>query len=160
VVRSCHDLHDRVRIAFTPNTETKALMDIESLQKSTEGLFPETLGMRFLSASKDEIRAEMEVSRRLCTLAGRLHGGVIMAFADTLGAYGTALNLQGGAGTTTIESKTNFFAAGIEGEKIVGTATPIHRGKSTMVWQTRIEREGGKLVALVTQTQMVLAPRS
>ena len=96
VVRSCGDLHGRVRIAFTQNMETKALMDIESLQKSTEGLFPETLGMRFLSASKDEIRAEMEVSRRLCTLAGRLHGGVIMAFADTLGAYGTALNLQGG----------------------------------------------------------------
>ena len=133
-------------------------MDIEQLQKSTEGLLPETLGIRFLSATKEEIRAEMDIARSLCTLPGRLHGGAIMAFADTLGAYGTALNLEDGAGTTTIESKTNFFSAGIEGGKVIGVATPIHRGRSTMVWQTRIERDTGKLVALVTQTQMVLQP--
>jgi 1,4-dihydroxy-2-naphthoyl-CoA hydrolase len=133
-------------------------MDIEQLQKSTEGLLPETLGIRFLIATKEEIRAEMDIPRSLCTLPGRLHGGAIMAFADTLGAYGTALNLENGAGTTTIESKTNFFSAGIEGGKVIGVATPIHRGRSTMVWQTRIERDTGKLVALVTQTQMVLQP--
>ena len=130
----------------------------DDLQASAKGLFPEKLGMRFLEVSKDELRAEIEVTRDLCTLPGRMHGGAIMAFADTLGAYGTFLNLPGGHSTTTIESKTNFFSSGVEGRKIIGTTTPIHRGRSTMVWQTRVEREDGKLVAIVTQTQMVLSP--
>jgi uncharacterized protein (TIGR00369 family) len=134
-------------------------MDLEQLQKTTEGLFPERLGLRFLDASKDEIRAEVDVSRALCTLPGRLHGGVIMALADTLGAYGTVLNLAPGAGTTTIESKTNFFAAGVEGGRVIGICRPLHRGRSTMVWQTRVERDDGTLVALVTQTQIVLPAR-
>jgi len=131
-------------------------MDITELQKTTEGLFPEKLGIRFLAASEDEIRAEMDVPRELCTLPGRMHGGALMAFADTLGAYGTALNLEAGAGTTTVESKTNFFAAGVEGGKVIGVATPLHRGRRTMVWQTRVERDDGRLVAIVTQTQIVL----
>lgn len=134
-------------------------MDLEQLQKTTEGLFPEQLGLRFLDASKDEVRAELDVSRALCTLPGRLHGGVIMALADTLGAYGTVLNLEPGAHTTTVESKTNFFAAGVEGGKVVGICRPLHRGRSTMVWQTRVERDDGRLVALVTQTQIVLPGR-
>ena len=132
-------------------------MDLEALQQTTQGLFPEKLGIRFLSASPDEIRAEMPVPRDVCTLPGRMHGGAIMAFADTLGAYGTVMNLpEGATGTTTIESKTNFFAAGLEDSKVVGVCTPVHRGRSTMVWQTRVEREDGRLVALVTQTQMIL----
>ena len=131
----------------------------EDLQRSFEGLFPAKLGLRLLSASKEELRGEIEVTRDLCTVAGRMHGGALMAFADTLGAYGAALNLPAGHGTTTIESKTNFFSAGLEGGKVVGTTIPIHLGRSTMVWQTRIERDDGKLVALVTQTQMVLTPR-
>ena len=131
----------------------------DDLQSSMKGLFPEKLGLRFLEVSKDELRAEIEVSRDLCTLPGRMHGGAIMALADTLGAYGTFLNLPAGHSTTTIESKTNFFSAGAEGGRVVGTATPIHRGRSTMVWQTRVERDDGKLVALVTQTQMVLSPK-
>jgi len=130
---------------------------IEDVQESTTGYFPELLGVRFLSVTADEIRAEVEVTRAMCTLPGRMHGGAIMAFADTLGAYGTALNLKDGAGTTTIESKTNFFSAGVEGRKVVGTTTPLHRGRSTMVWQTRIERDDGRLAAVVTQTQMILA---
>lgn len=130
---------------------------ISDLQKSLEGLFPEKLGMRFLEVSKDVLRAEIDVTRELCTLPGRMHGGALMAFADTLGAYGTVLNLPEGHSTTTIESKTNFFSTGVEGGSVVATTTPIHRGRSTMVWQTRIERDDGKLVALVTQTQMVLA---
>ena len=133
-------------------------MDIAELQQTTEGLFPEHLGVRFLSVSQDELRAEIEIPRALCTLPGRMHGGAIMAFADTLGAYGTVLNLEPGTSTTTIESKTNFFASGIEGRKVIGVCTPLHRGRSTMVWQTRIERDDGRLVALVTQTQMVLRP--
>jgi 1,4-dihydroxy-2-naphthoyl-CoA hydrolase len=131
----------------------------EDLQKSLAGMFPEKLGMRFTHAGKDELRAEIEVTRDLCTLPGRMHGGALMAFADTLGAYGTVLNLPAGHTTTTIESKTNFFSAGIEGGKVIATTTPVHRGRSTMVWQTRIERDDGKLVALITQTQMVLAPK-
>lgn len=134
-------------------------MDIEQLQTTTRGLFPEHLGVRFLDASPDELRAELEIPRALCTLPGRMHGGAIMAFADTLGAYGTVLNLPAGAGTTTIESKTNFFSAGLEGGKLIGVCRPIHRGRSTMVWQTRVEREDGTLVAIVTQTQMVLGPK-
>ena len=130
----------------------------DDLQESLKGLFPEKLGLRFIAASKEELRAEIEVTRDHCTLPGRMHGGALMAFADTLGAYATALNLPQGHSTTTIESKTNFFSAGVEGGKVIATTTPIHRGRSTMVWQTRIERDDGKLVALVTQTQMVLAP--
>lgn len=131
----------------------------DDLQKTLNGFFPEKLGLRFTSVSKDELRAEIEVTRELCTLPGRMHGGAIMAFADTLGAYGTVLNLPKGHSTTTIESKTNFFSAGTEGGRVTGITTPIHRGRSTMVWQTRVERDDGKLVALVTQTQMVLAPK-
>jgi uncharacterized protein (TIGR00369 family) len=128
----------------------------DDLQQSLNGLFPEKLGVRFLEVTKNMLRAEIDVTRDLCTLPGRMHGGAIMAFADTLGAYGTVLNLPEGHSTTTIESKTNFFSAGVEGGKVVGTTTPIHRGRSTMVWQTRVERGDGKLVALVTQTQMIL----
>ena len=131
----------------------------DDLQKTLKGFFPEKLSLRFLESSKDELRAEVEVTRDLCTLPGRMHGGAIMALADTLGAYGTVLNLPEGHSTTTIESKTNFFSAGIEGGKIIATTTPVHRGRSTMVWQTRVERDDGKLLALVTQTQMVLAPK-
>jgi uncharacterized protein (TIGR00369 family) len=79
-----------------------------------------------------------------------------MAFADTLGAMGTIVNLPQGAGTTTIESKTNFVAPAPVGTRVVGEATPIHRGRRTMIWQTRIATREGRLVALVTQTQLVL----
>lgn len=131
---------------------------VTTLQKTTEGFFPGTIGVRFTHASKERVVGEVEVRREHCTLPGRAHGGLLMAFADTLGAYGTVLNLPEGASTTTIESKTNFFAAGPEGGTLVGEATPLHVGGRTMVWQTRICSED-KLVALVTQTQMVLPPR-
>ena len=134
------------------STSTPTPIDIEQLQTTTRGLFPELLGVRFLAVTVDEIRAEVEISRTLCTMPGRMHGGAIMAFADTLGACGTVLDLTGGAGTTTLESKTNFFSAGIEGGKVIGICRPVHRGRSTIVWQTRVEREDGTLVALVTQT--------
>jgi uncharacterized protein (TIGR00369 family) len=132
---------------------------IDNLQKSTEGLFAGVMGIRFIRASAEEVHAEMDVTRAMCTIPGRMHGGAIMAFADTLGAYGAVLSLTDGAGTTTIESKTNFFSSGVEGGKVLGTATPLHHGRSTMVWQTRVEREDGRLIALVTQTQIVL-PRT
>ena len=88
-----------------------------------------------------------------------LHGGAAISIADTLGAVGTFLNLPPGAGTTTLESKTNFLRAAPIGSKVIAECTPIHRGKSTMVWQTRLTSEDGALLAIVTQTQMVLDPR-
>jgi uncharacterized protein (TIGR00369 family) len=122
--------------------------------------FGALLGIRYLTASKDKVTAELTVREELCTRPAVLHGGVIMAFADTLGAAATVLNLPPGAGTTTIESKTNFLASAPLGSKVIGETTPVHRGKRTMVWQTRITNQEGRAVALVTQTQMVLEPKS
>ena len=122
--------------------------------------FAGLLGVRFTTAELDRIVAELLIRDELCTSPAVAHGGVIMAFADTLGAAGTILNLADGATTTTIESKTNFLAAATAGTTVTGEATPIHRGRTTMVWQTRITNEAGKLVALVTQTQLVLPART
>lgn len=131
------------------------------LQENTKGLFPEVLGIRFLEASSERVKASMIVRPDLCTTNRAVHGGAIMAFADTLGAYVTALNLdlEKGVGTTTLESKTNFLAAAPEGSTVFGECTTLHRGKRTMVWQTRVTRENGVVIAVVTQTQMVLEPR-
>ena len=118
--------------------------------------FAELLGIVVISATAEEIVAEMIVRDDLCTQPAVLHGGAVMAFADTLGAFGTIVNLPQGAGTTTIESKTNFLASAPAGSRVVGVATPVHRGRRTMVWQTRISTAEGRLVALVTQTQLVL----
>jgi len=121
--------------------------------------FAAMLGIRFLEASVDKVTAELVVREALCTNPAVLHGGAIMAFADTLGAAGTILNLAEGFSTTTIESKTNFLAPAPLGARLIGEATPVHRGRSLMVWQTRMALEGGRLVALTTQTQMVLGSR-
>ena len=122
--------------------------------------FAKLLGITILSVSPERVEATLEVRDDLCTRPPVLHGGAIMAFADTLGAIATVANLPQGAGTTTIESKTNFFAAVAAGETARAECTPLHRGKTTMVWQTRITRADGRLAAVVTQTQLVLAPRS
>ncbi len=119
-------------------------------------MLPEHLGIRLLSVAPELIVAEIDVTRQLCTAPGLMHGGAIMAFADTLGAVGTSANLTAGAGTTTIESKTNFFRGGVEGTTLRGECRPMHRGRRTQVWQTTILNPEGKLVAQVTQTQMVL----
>jgi len=129
------------------------------LQEHTKGLFPEVLGVRFLAASPERVKASMVVRPDLCTTNHVMHGGAIMAFADTLGGDITALNLAHGAGTTTLESKTNFLAAAPEGSTVFGECAALHRGKRTMVWQTRVTRENGAVVAVVTQTQMVLEAR-
>ena len=118
--------------------------------------FAELLGIEFTAAAPERVVAEMMVREELCTRPAVLHGGAIMAFADTLGATGTILNLPEGAGTTTIESKTNFIAAAPSGTRVTGAATPLHRGRRTQVWQTRVTTAEGRLVALVTQTQLVL----
>ncbi|HTZ37487.1 MAG TPA: PaaI family thioesterase [Stellaceae bacterium] len=118
--------------------------------------FSELLGIEFVSADKDRVVAELTVREALCTNPRVMHGGAIMAFADTLGAAGTILNLPENAGTTTLESKTNFIAGAPLGARLVGEALPVHRGRRTQVWTTRISTAEGRLVALVTQTQMVL----
>ena len=132
------------------------MMDVTSFEPMMKELFPGTLGMRLVEASPERVRATLHVERRLCTVPGILHGGAIMAFADTLGAVATMLNVPEGASTTTIESKTNFFAPGREGTEIEAETTPLHRGRRTMVWQTRVTSADGKLLALVIQTQAIL----
>ncbi|MCC2102625.1 MAG: PaaI family thioesterase [Hyphomicrobiales bacterium] len=117
------------------------------------------MGIRLVEQSPDKVVAEMEVREDLCTTNSILHGGAYMAFADTIGAVATVLNLPAGAGTTTVESKTNFISAIRAGEIARAECTPVHRGKTTQVWTTRILRPDGKLAAIVTQTQMVLAAR-
>ena len=127
-----------------------------AMQEEMKDGLPGLLGIRLIEVTREKVVAELSVRSDLCTLGQVLHGGAIMAFADTLGAAGTIANLPQGARTTTIESKTNFLSAAAHGSRVLGTSTPVHRGRTTMVWQTRIESEAGRLVALVTQTQMVL----
>jgi uncharacterized protein (TIGR00369 family) len=119
--------------------------------------FAELKGVTFVEADRDRVVARMLVKPELCTLNQIVHGGALMAFADSVGAAATVINLPEDAkGTTTLESKTNFISGAKQGATLVAITTPVHRGRRTQVWQTRIETEDGKLVALVTQTQMVL----
>ncbi|MDE1936281.1 PaaI family thioesterase [Bradyrhizobium sp.] len=119
--------------------------------------FAELKGVTFVEAGKDRVVARMLVRPDLCTAGHTIHGGAVMALADSVGAAATVINLPDDAkGTTTIESKTNFIGAAKEGATVIATATPVHRGRRTQVWQTRVEAEDGKLVAVVMQTQMVL----
>lgn len=121
--------------------------------------FASLMGLKVLEVTPEKVTAELPVRPELCTKPAILHGGAVMAFADTLGAVATIANLGEGFSTTTIESKTNFFAGIPEGETARAECTPLHRGRTTMVWQTRITRADGRLAAIVTQTQLVLAPR-
>jgi 1,4-dihydroxy-2-naphthoyl-CoA hydrolase len=120
--------------------------------------FPSLMGVEIVSAEPARVLAKVMVRPDLCTAGNIMHGGAIMAFADALGAIGAVLNMPREANTTTIESKTNFIGAAREGTTVTGESTPVHAGKRTSVWQTRITREDGKLVAIVTQTQMILLP--
>ena len=114
-----------------------------------------TLGIKLVSLSRKRVRAEMRVKPMHVNRSGRVNGGAIMAFADALGATGTVANLPPGHRTTTLESKTNFFAAG-EGPLLSAVAVPLHIGRMTMVWQTTVKSGDGRTVAVVTQTQMVI----
>ena len=121
--------------------------------------FAEFLGMKMTHLSPERATAELFVRDELNNRFGICHGGALMALADNLGGPATVANLPEGSTTTTIESKTNFFAAIPVGEIAYAESTPLHRGRTTMVWQTRITRADGKLAALVTQTQLVLTGR-
>ena len=145
---------------FSREQIVKESLDIVSRLQQRMPPFSKFLDIKFLSAAPERVTAEMLVRDDLCTTPAILHGGAMMAFADTLGAYATVINLPEGHGTTTIESKTNFFAPAPAGTKVIGECSPLHRGKRTMAWQTRITNEAGRLIAVVTQTQMVLESRN
>jgi len=125
------------------------------MNDSLRGTLAGLLGIRFVETSAERVVAELPIRDDLRTVGGALHGGALMAFADTVGAAATIVNLAAGASTTTLESKTNFFAAGRAG-MVRAESTPLHRGKRTMVWQTRVTDDAGRLLSLTIQTQMVL----
>ena len=117
---------------------------------------PQFLGMTVTTAEPERVVAEIIVREEHCTVGHTIHGGAIMAFADTVGALGTVLNLREGQSTTTVESKTNFFAAAPVGSRLIAESVPLHRGRRTQVWETRLTTGEARLVAKVTQTQLVL----
>ena len=122
----------------------------------TQPPFAEFLGLNVTHVSPGRVTAELVARPELNNRFGIMHGGAIMALADNLGGTATTANLKEGQSTTTVESKTNFFAAIPIGDIAKAECTPLHRGRSTMVWQTRITRGDGRLCAMVTQTQLVL----
>jgi uncharacterized protein (TIGR00369 family) len=132
------------------------MKDLTSIQKLFEPLLPGLMGIRLTEVAADRVVAEMKVRPDLCTTGGILHGGASMAFADTLGAVGTIVNLAENKRTTTTDSSTKFIAAARVDTVVTGECVALHRGRTTMVWQTSIRNDQGKLCALVTQTQLVL----
>lgn len=135
------------------------MLNLDAMQKLLTPLFPGLLGVRLTVLSPERVVAELEVRPDLCTAGGIMHGGAYMAFADTLGAVGTVVNLEAGKRTTTTDSSTHFVAAASVGTRVTGESTALHRGRKTMVWQTRITNAQGRLCAVVTQTQLVLDAR-
>jgi uncharacterized protein (TIGR00369 family) len=127
-----------------------------SIQQMLAPLFPGLMGMQLTEVTPERVSATMKVRPDLCTAGEILHGGAAMAFADTLGAVGTFVNLPKGKRTTTVDSSTKFIGAARVGTTVSGVCTAFHRGKTTMVWQTVITSEDGKTCAVVTQTQLVL----
>lgn len=130
------------------------------MRADTPPAFAGTLGIKVTRYSPERIEAELPVRPELANRNGNLHGGAVMAFADDLGGAATIVNLPEGMTTATIESKTNFFAAIAVGDVAKAECTPLHRGRTTMVWQTKISRGDGKLAAIVTQTQMVIPAKA
>jgi uncharacterized protein (TIGR00369 family) len=127
-----------------------------TMQDKVKGLLPDLIGIEFTDVTPGKVVAQLVVRKDLCTVGDSLHGGAIMAFADTLGAVAAILNMPQGSRTTTIESKTNFISGAPLGSRVTGESAPVHKGRTTVVCQTTIRSEAGKLVALVTQTQLVI----
>ncbi len=126
------------------------------IQQLIDPLFPGLMGVKVIDANPECVRATLLVRPDLCTAGGTMHGGAYMAFADTLGAIGTVVNLAPEQRTTTTDSSTKFIAGAKVGTVVTGEATAFHRGKTTQVWQTLIRNDQGKLCAVVTQTQLVM----
>jgi 1,4-dihydroxy-2-naphthoyl-CoA hydrolase len=138
---------------FTP---LPSMQDLAALQSVLDPIFPGLMGVRLTSVAEDRVVAEMRVRPDLCTAGGILHGGAHMAFADTLGAVGTVINLGPGKRTATTDSSTKFIAGAKVNTTVTGESVALHRGRTTMVWQTSIRNQDGKLCAVVTQTQLVM----
>ena len=132
------------------------MISLDAMQQLLAPLFPGAMGVRVTELAPERVVAEMLVRPDLCTAGGILHGGAYMAFADTLGAVGTLVNLPDGKRTTTTDSSTKFIGAAKVGSTVTAECVALHRGRTTMVWQTSIRSEQGKLCAVVTQTQLVL----
>ncbi|MBK6008615.1 PaaI family thioesterase [Ramlibacter ginsenosidimutans] len=131
-------------------------MDLDRLQQLLQPLFPGLMGVQITEATPERVVATMRVRPELCTAGGILHGGAHMAFADTLGAVGTILNLPQGKRTTTTDSSTKFIGGAKVDTTVTGESIALHRGRTTMVWQTSVRNAEGKLCSVVTQTQLVL----
>jgi 1,4-dihydroxy-2-naphthoyl-CoA hydrolase len=129
---------------------------VEQIGASLASGLPGHLGMRLTAVRADEVTGELTVAEHLCTIGGVLHGGAIMALADTLGAVGAFLNLPAGARTSTVESKTNFLRAAKVGETVVGTSRLLNKGRTLMLWQTEMRDAQQRLIALVSQSQIIL----
>jgi len=132
-------------------------LDHAAVARAQKGTLADLMGIEFTELSPERVVAELRIRDDLRTVGDALHGGALMALADTVGATATVLNLPAGATTTTLESKTNFFAAGRAGA-VRAEAVPLHRGRRTQVWQTRVTDEQGRLLTQTVQTQMVLMP--
>jgi uncharacterized protein (TIGR00369 family) len=129
---------------------------VEQIQQILDPLFPGLMGVRLVTLEPERVVAELPVRADLCTAGGILHGGAYMAFADTLGAVGTLINLPQDKRTTTTDSSTKFIGGARVDTTVVGESVALHRGRTTMVWQTTIRTAEGKLCAVVTQTQLVM----
>jgi uncharacterized protein (TIGR00369 family) len=133
-----------------------SLPPLEQIQQLIDPLFPGLMGVRIVTLEPERVVAHLVVRPDLCTAGGIMHGGAYMAFADTLGAVGTIINLPQGKWTTTTDSSTKFIGGAKVNTTVVGESVALHRGRTTMVWQTTIRSEAGKLCAVVTQTQLVM----
>ena len=134
------------------------VMSPAAIQQLIAPMFPGLLGVELVETTPDKVVGRLRVRPEVATTGGILHGGAVMGFADTLGAVGTFLNMPPGCTTNTIESSTKFMAGAPPGTVVTGESVPLHRGRTTMVWQTSIRREDGRLCAVVLQTQLVMHP--
>ncbi|MFM1988527.1 MAG: hypothetical protein RJA99_1484 [Pseudomonadota bacterium] len=137
-------------------SDPASIPPVATIQSILAPLLPGLMGVTLTEVAPERVVATMVVRPDLCTTGGTLHGGAMMAFADTLGAVGTFVNLPPGARTTTVESSTKFLAGAPTGSTVTGECTAFHRGRTTMVWQTLVRTEAGRLAAVVTQTQLVI----
>lgn len=157
----CHPAPKLLKSPSTTSSNTNwPMRTVSEFNSLLEPLFPGSIGVRILEIEPERVLAEMAVRPELCSPGGILHGGAYMAFADTLGAVGTVATLSSGKETTTIDSSTKFMASAKVNSVVRGESVALHRGRSTMVWQTSITNAEGKLCAVVTQTQLLLSSRT
>ena len=132
------------------------MLSMDTMRRHIAALFPGLIGVELVEMTPERVVAHLAVRPDLCTAGGIMHGGAYMAFADTLGAIGTVVNMERGKRTTTTDSSTKFIGGAKVGTTVVGESIPLHRGRTTQVWQTSIRTTEGKLCAVVTQTQLIL----